>query len=251
MKINKPLKFRSYRKKLRFVERQTIINFLIFNFQFLLSPTNYNLPRFIYKFIYRSHRIFCRQFFDIFNLHDRFEGWFRDDLEIWKKKSILIQGRWQTEDWLGDNDRGEWSITYDLHAEINRASRGWDSSRSGRWSTSDLGPNGIGHRDSRDTGILILIPATFSRYLWQHIDRKRHRESLSFPLRLVAISAECIFKQTREDKESLIILVSNRIEREREKIFRFQEYSVMAQKLSHYYYYKLINISFIVNQSNF
>lgn len=67
------------------------------------------------------------------------------------------------------------------------------------------------------------------------------------------ISAECILKQTREDKESLIILVSNRIEREREKIFRFQEYSVMAQKLSHYYYCKLINIyiSFIVNQSNF
>lgn len=91
---------------------------------------------------------FCRRFFDIFNPPPISRSLRRviPRRQAWKKKSILIQGRWRMEEWLGGNDHGEWSITYDLHAEINRANRGWGMIAGAR--EVDAGPNGsVGIRE--------------------------------------------------------------------------------------------------------
>lgn len=87
---------------------------------------------------------FCRRFFDISNPPPISRSLRRviPRRQAWKKKSILIQGRWRMEEWLGGNDHGEWSITYDLHAEINRANRGW-SQELEEWTLAQTASVGI------------------------------------------------------------------------------------------------------------
>lgn len=88
------------------------------------------------------------------------------------------------------------------------------SSRSGRWPKRHR--SGFAS-DSDFRDIFTLAPF----HLWQHIDRKRHRASLSFSLRLIARTIRFrrvfsyILKQTRE--ESLITLVSTESNRQKER----------------------------------
>lgn len=120
---------------------------------------------------------------------------------------------------------------------------GDDRSRSGRWSTSGLGPNGIGHRNSRGTGRFprhfharFYYPPSLAAY------RKRHRVWFSFfPSRYnsTSVFTRVSLNKREKKKELLISLLSNKERKKILKILRCQENSVEEKKLasqSSYYY---------------
>lgn len=87
---------------------------------------------------------------------------------------------------------------------------GDDRSRSGRWSTSGLGPNGIGHRDSRGTGRFprhfharFHYPPSLAAY------RKRSRYNSTSVFTRVSLNK-------REKKKELLITLVTFEQREKE-----------------------------------
>lgn len=138
MKINKPLKFQK-----EAAIRPTTDNYLIFNFYSLLRITTYLY--FIYIDSYEFHCLnilspILRYFQSSTDLTIATKG--DSATTSLEEEKHFDQGRWRMEEWLGGNDHGEWSITYDLHAEINRANRGW-SQELEEWTLAQTASVGI------------------------------------------------------------------------------------------------------------
>lgn len=108
------------------------------------------------------------------------------------------------------------SRTTYMPKSIERIEDGGWSQELEEWTLAQTARSGFAS-DSDFRDIFTLAPF----HLWQHIDRKRHRASLSFSLRLIARTIRFrrvfsyILKQTRE--ESLITLVSTESNRQRER----------------------------------